>query len=48
MKRLSAFSNRHPVLSQIVGWILVAIIALVALPKDPDYVDAAVHAGRTT
>jgi len=43
MKRLNAFSERHPLLSILAGYLLIVAIALVVLPADPPSVDAAIQ-----
>jgi hypothetical protein len=34
MKRFRAFTTRHPILSQLAGWLLFLVLALAFLPKD--------------
>lgn len=34
MKRLSAFSNRHPFLSMFLGWLVLVLVVLVFVPAD--------------
>lgn len=47
MKRWSEFSNRHPLLSIFLGYLVVVAIALVLLPDDSVQIDAVVHRGMT-
>lgn len=35
MKRLNAFTDRHPVISMAVGWVLYFAIVLAFYPADP-------------
>lgn len=48
IRRASHWLDRHPLVAIALGYLLIVVIALVAIPSDPDYIDAAVHAGRTT
>lgn len=47
MSRLLRFSNHHPVISMLVGWLLLIAISMVILPPDPPSVDAAMHRSAT-
>lgn len=46
MKRWNEFSNRHPLLSIVLGYLVVVAIALVLLPDDS--VQMVVHHERVT
>ncbi|WP_233854038.1 hypothetical protein [Paraburkholderia sp. HD33-4] len=48
MKKINRYLDRHPLLAIALGALLLVVIVLVAVPKDPDYVDAAVHMGKST
>ena len=43
MKRWNEFSNRHPLLSIVLGYLVVVAIALVLLPDDSVQIAAVVH-----
>ncbi len=40
MKRFRALTTRHPILSQLAGWLLLLVIMLALAPKDPDVASA--------
>lgn len=48
IRRLNRFSNRHPLLSILAGFVALILLTLLVVPADPDYVDAAVAYGRAT
>lgn len=43
MKRWNEFSNRHPLLSIVLGYLVVVAIALVLLPDDSAQISAVAH-----
>ncbi|WP_228877644.1 hypothetical protein [Paraburkholderia saeva] len=43
IRRLNVLSNRHPLLSILIGFAAVVVIILVVVPADPPSVDAAMH-----
>jgi hypothetical protein len=43
MKRLSALSNRHPLLSILAGFVALILLTLLVVPADPVEVDAAIQ-----
>lgn len=47
IRRLSRLSDRHPVLSMIVGALVLVVLAMLILPPDPPSVDAAMHRSVT-
>ena len=47
LKRLSAWSDDHPVISILVGMLLLWLFAVVCLPADPPYVQQATHRNAT-
>ena len=43
IRRLNRLSERHPLLSILVGFLALIVITLVVIPADPPSVDAAMH-----
>jgi hypothetical protein len=47
MRRIDNFTARHPILSMIVGYLLLVAFALKFLPPDPPSVDVVAHRSTT-
>lgn len=47
LKRLSAWSDDNPLISFLVGWIVLTVIVLTLLPADPPYVNQHVNRSAT-
>ena len=47
IRRLNALSNRHPLLSILLGFAALALITVLVVPADPPSVDAAMHRSQT-
>lgn len=49
MKRLNAFTDAHPLLAIVLGYLVLVAIVLVVVPADPASVAQAMHErGRAT
>jgi hypothetical protein len=47
MTRFHNFTDRHPVISMFIGWLLLLVIGLVILPADPPGMERATYAQRS-
>lgn len=47
MTRFRTFTDRHPVIAMLIGWVLLLVIGLVILPADPPYVSERIHSSKT-
>jgi hypothetical protein len=47
IRRLNVLSNRHPLLSILIGFAAVVAIILAIVPADPPSVDAAANHSTT-
>ena len=47
MIRFHNFTDRHPVISMFIGWLLLLVIGLVILPADPNDLGRPIHRSTT-
>jgi len=47
IRRLNRFSERHPLLSILAGYLLIVVIVLTCIPADPPSVVQAFHERAT-